>query len=245
MNRRQFGALAAAGLAQYPQLASAQGGVRSEGSPRRAPHVVLIGDSIFDNARYVAEGKSVTHHFQHQMPPGWNVTLRAVDGAVAGDVKSQLSNLPAGTTHIIMSVGGNDALRSSNLLEVSSTTVGDSLLRLAEATATFESRYRAALADVVARERPTMICTIYNPQFPDPKMQRAAIAGLALFNDCIIRAAVSQGVPVLDLRFICDAKEDFANPIEPSSRGGEKITAALIESIRRFEPATARTEIFK
>jgi hypothetical protein len=244
MNRRQFGALAVAGLAQYPHLASAQGN-RSDGFPRRSPHVVLVGDSIFDNARYVAEGQSVTHHFQRQMPPGWTVSLRAVDGAVASDIAGQLAKVPAKATHIVVSAGGNDALRSAKLLDAPSTTVGDGLLRLADAAASFEANYRTALTDVVARGLPTMVCTIYNPQFPEPKMQRAAIAGLALFNDCIIRAAVSAGVPVLDLRFVCDAKEDFANPIEPSSRGGEKITAALIESIRRFETATTRTEIFR
>jgi hypothetical protein len=48
-----------------------------------------------------------------------------------------------------------------------------------------------------------------------------------VFNDCITRAAFSRGLPVIDLRLICDQDEDYANPIEPSVRGGEKIAAAI------------------
>jgi hypothetical protein len=34
-------------------------------------------------------------------------------------------------------------------------------------------------------------------------------------------------LPVIDLRLICDRDEDYANPIQPSVRSGEKIAAAI------------------
>ena len=47
-----------------------------------AEHVVLIGDSIFDNGAYVAGGPDVVTQLRERLPQGWRATLGAVDGAV-------------------------------------------------------------------------------------------------------------------------------------------------------------------
>jgi hypothetical protein len=78
------------------------------------------------------------------------------------------------------------------------------------------------LTEVLARGLPTAICTVYYPRFPEAALQKVAVAGLTVFNDCIVRAALAHGLPLLDLRSICTEEEDYANPIEPSARGGEK-----------------------
>ncbi len=48
--------------------------------------VVLLGDSIFDNAAYVAGGPDVIKQVQAYLPAGWEGILRAVDGHVTTDV---------------------------------------------------------------------------------------------------------------------------------------------------------------
>jgi hypothetical protein len=35
---------------------------------------------------------------------------------------------------------------------------------------------------------------------------------------------------VIDLRFVCSSPEDYANPIEPSSKGGAKIARCIVAS---------------
>jgi hypothetical protein len=50
-----------------------------------------------------------------------------------------------------------------------------------------------------------------------------------LFNDAITRAAFSRALPLIDLRLICDEPADYANPIEPSEQGGDKIAAAIAQ----------------
>ena len=50
-------------------------------------HVVLLGDSIFDNAAYVAGGPDVVKQLRAALPNDWRATLNALDGAV-GDRKS-------------------------------------------------------------------------------------------------------------------------------------------------------------
>jgi hypothetical protein len=70
------------------------------------------------------------------------------------------------------------------------------------------------------------VCTIYDtpPSAPDHAVLRSAIA---LFNDCITRAAFERGVDLIDLRLVCSEDADYANPIEPSSAGGRKIAGAI------------------
>ena len=62
-------------------------------------HIVLLGDSIFDNAVYVgSKGKSVVQHLQNKIPTGWNATLCAIDGAVIKGVSRQISTIPKDAT---------------------------------------------------------------------------------------------------------------------------------------------------
>src|SRR4051812_49212957 len=79
-------------------------------------HVVLLGDSIFDNARYVPGGPSVVEHLRRHLPAGWKATLLARDGAGTAELPRQLERVPTDGTHLVVSVGGNDALDHSGLL---------------------------------------------------------------------------------------------------------------------------------
>ena len=97
---------------------------------------------------------------------------------------------------------------------------------------------------LLGRGLPAAVCTIYDPRFPDPVRQCLAVAGLALFNDAIARAAFARGLPLLDLRLICDAPGDYANPIEPSVQGGAKIARAIAELATTHDFARRRPEVF-
>src|SRR5947209_17191911 len=89
-------------------------------SPHRGvpmSYVVLLGDSIFDNARYVPDRPPVIEQVRRGLPPGWQASLLAVDGHLTRDVPRQLARLPADATHLFVSVGGNDALVESGILD--------------------------------------------------------------------------------------------------------------------------------
>ena len=195
------------------------------------PHVVLVGDSIFDNAAYVAGGPDVVAQLRPVLPAGWSATLCAVDGAAVGDVEGQLGRLPRDATHLVVSAGGNDALGHADLLNRPARSAAEVLNQLANAAAAFETRYRRMLAALLARRLPTTVCTIYNGNFPDLLTQRLAATALTVFNDAILRAAIETRTPVIDLRLVCDEAADYANPIEPSVRGGAKIAAAITRAL--------------
>src|SRR5262249_48441731 len=106
-------------------------------------HVVLLGDSIFDNARYVPDGPPVSEQVRQALPEGWRVTLLAVDGEISSDVARQLRKLPSDSTHLIASAGGNDALAEIRILEQRAGTVGAAMRQIQESRIQFEIAYRA------------------------------------------------------------------------------------------------------
>jgi lysophospholipase L1-like esterase len=190
-------------------------------------HVVLLGDSIFDNRAYVKKGDpDVVAQLREELPGGWDATLLAVDGDVTSGVARQLRSLPRDATHLVVSVGGNDALGFAHLLQMGSKSVAESLILLANAQDQFEADYRSMIDAVAAVGLPVAVCTIYDTPPSEPG-QRVIKSALALFNDRITRAAFARGISVIDLRLICDEDADYANPIEPSAHGGSKIARAI------------------
>jgi len=189
-------------------------------------HVVLLGDSVFDNAAYVAGGPDVAKQLRNLLPSGWQVTLGAVDGSVTSGVERQLGRLSPDASHLVISAGGNDALGYASILEARAQSVAEAVDRLASVRERFGQDYERMIDRVMERRLPTAVCTIYDTRIPQPRW-RLVVTALSVFNDCITRAAFARDLPVIDLRLLCDQDEDYANPIEPSVRGGEKIAAAI------------------
>ena len=207
-------------------------------------HVVLLGDSIFDNAAYVNGAPDVVQQLRAILPEGWQATLCAVDGSMTINVPRQLEKLPNNTDFLIVSIGGNDAIDASAVLAREARSVADAVQLLADTADQFEYNYQMMLRAVLSRQLPTALCTIYYPRFPEPDFQRVAVTALTVFNDCIIRAAFTHGLPLIDLRLICDDAADFANPIEPSVPGGAKIAAAIKRVVTQHDFTRQQTQIF-
>jgi hypothetical protein len=153
-------------------------------------HVVLLGDSIFDNAVYVPDRPPVIEQVRRGLPTGWKGTLVAVDGHTVEDIATQLPRVPTDATHLVVSVGGNDALMASGLLQERASTVGAALARIAGALGDFRGAYTSMLAKVLALGKPTAVCTVYDAVPMLGAAERAALAG---FNDVISHFARGRG----------------------------------------------------
>jgi len=218
---------------------------RGETSESRAmPLAVLLGDSVFANAAYVGGGPDVIAQLRQRLPAGWQASLAAVDGAVMADIPRQLDRVPPDATHLVISVGGNDALRVSAVLSAPSRSVTDSLEQLWSVRDQFTQGYRAMLDAVGRRGLPFAVSTIYDPRYPDPSQRRIGTAALCVINDAILREAATRGWSILDLRLVCDDDGDFANPIEPSAQGGWKIAGAIVSLLTGHDFANTRSAIF-
>jgi hypothetical protein len=206
-------------------------------------HVILLGDSIFDNARYVPGQPPVIDQLRQALPPGWQVSLLAVDGHTTEDVANQLTGLPPGATHLVVSAGGNDALGEISILRETARTVGEAFGIFHRVRARFRESYRAMLRVLLALEKPIAVCTVYDaiPGLGPP--EQAALAG---FNEVILREAFSAGLPVIDLRLVCDRRADYSHvsPIEPSVVGGAKIARVIAEVVTTHEFGRRRSMIY-
>ena len=193
-------------------------------------HVVLLGDSIFDNACYVPGRPAVIDQVRQALPHGWLATLLAVDGHSTEDVVRQLGGLPASATHLVVSAGGNDALGESGILGEDTGTVGEALALVHEVRTRFRRSYRAMLQALSAVGKPMAVCTVYDAV---PGLAAAEQTALAGFNEIILREAFLAGLPVIDLRLVCDRPADYSDvsPIEPSAVVGAKIARVIAEVV--------------
>lgn len=195
-------------------------------------HVVLLGDSVFDNGAYVRPGEpDVLAQVRAKLSNDWRVTMLAVDGTVTTGVERQMARLPEDASHLILSVGGNDALGSSGILRESARSVAEVMTRIADVRESFARSYRKMLDMVVSYRLPTALCTIYDTRFPSPQEQRHVVASLSVFNDVITRETFSRRLALIDLRLICRDHDDYANLIEPSAKGGDKIAGAISQVV--------------
>jgi hypothetical protein len=223
-------------------LVALTGRARAE---RKMAKLALLGDSIFDNKSYVAPGDpDVIAQLERALPGGWGATLLARDGSIMSDIPGQLGQLSADTTHLVVSIGGNDALGYSAVLRERAQSTAESLTRLSAIQAEFRTRYAQMLDTLLARKLAAACCTIYDPRYADPTERRIASTALSLLNDGIIREAALRRVPLLDLRAICDEDSDFANPIEPSASGGEKIARAIARFVTEGAFDVRRSIVF-
>ena len=189
-------------------------------------HIVLLGDSSFDNSPYVGSDPDVSAHLRGLLPPGGRVTLLAVDGATSRGVPDQAAGIPADATHLVLSVGGDDALMRVDVLETRVASSGEAFLLL--------------VAAVLARGLPLVVCAIYNASFPEVDYQRCVQVAVAVYDDVIIRVATEHGLPVIDLRAVCSDPADYVLDIEPSAAGGARIAAAIFRAVTEPDAPGAR-----
>ena len=107
-------------------------------APGRSYHIVLLGDSIFDNAAYVGDEPDVIARLRAILLPGWAASLCAVDGIVAAQLPTQISRIPLDATHLVLSLGGNDALWHEYLIHAQEAHASELLLPFASALDSFE-----------------------------------------------------------------------------------------------------------
>lgn len=215
-------------------------------------HIVLLGDSIFDNAPYVSAGMHVHAQLESLLEPQHRVSLLARDGSTLADMMAQvaqvaqvarLAELPEPADWLVVSCGGNDVLGLVGAMQAPAHSVIEAVGLLAKWQAGFRRDYRRMLNIVLSRRKPVALATIYDGV---PGLDPGLRTALALFNDVILREAVAHRLPVLDLRLVCDEPGDYAavSPIEPSAQGGAKIAAAIAHLVHVHDPAASQTSVY-
>jgi hypothetical protein len=169
----------------------------------------------------------VGHQLRECLPDHWGLDVLAEDGATTTDIERQLDGMPKGATHLLLSVGGNDALLRADILASPVDSSQEAFQLLCEAAQAFGSNYKRVLRQCLRFDLPMAICTIYEGSFDNQSVRQTTSAALTAFNDVIYRAAVEKKLPVLELRAVCNQAQDFVRSIEPSAVGGMKIAKTV------------------
>ena len=206
-------------------------------------HIVLAGDSIFDNMAYVNQGQAVIELLTKKSNGDFKATLVAEDGAVTSDLARQFDQMPPDMTHLYISSGGNDALESAYLLAENVSTAFEAMGIFAKVVEEFQRQYRSMLNNAVTRAGNIVLCSIYDSI---PGYDKEPLTALKLFNEVILREAFAFGLPVMDLRLICEEPEDYSSisPIEPSGQGGDKISDVIVNLLRQHNFSTGTSTIW-
>ena len=206
-------------------------------------HVILAGDSIFDNANYVPGEPCVADQLGKRLDGRFSVNLIAVDGDYVSDVWRQACSIPERATHVVVSAGGNDALLHAHKLRNDHLTSVDLFKEWSDIQAEFRRDYQQMLDAFLTFRLHTAICTVYDAV---PTVSAIEVTALSLFNDVITAEAIARGLPIVDLRRVCVDPGDYSpiSPIEPSCRGGEKIAAAIEKMLELHNFSDGRTSIY-
>jgi len=198
-------------------------------------NIALAGDSIFDNDGYVPNGPGVIEQLRTSMPKDWSAVKIAVDGDCIRHVYSRVENFPSYITDLVLSIGGNDALGYSSILN-GAKSLNDIPSLVATPAAEFRANYQTLLDHLLSLKTKLHVCTIYTAvPFENLLWRQFVPPALNIFNAIIKEEAISRNIGVIEIDKICTEEEDYSkiSPIEPSAIGGQKIVNAIIDHLKR------------
>jgi len=196
--------------------------------------LALIGDSILDNDIYVSEGKSIYDFLKLYLPQEFKLTKLAIDGATSDTVKAQLENIPESITHIVISIGGNDALKLIPLLDEKTEDLNSALSKITPSVEHFRKNFSFILKQLSNLNSDNnlnlYVLNIYN-SIPKLEIEKKLI--ISIFNDVISEEATRLSIPIIDLRSLLIENSDFStlSPLEPSEIGGNKIAKKIMSKL--------------
>lgn len=175
-------------------------------------YVILMGDSVLNNANYVPSGKSVVDILKKKISNVLNVSK---DGATISDLYGQLDKIPSklnkAETYIFISAGGNDILNKQS--ELSNADI----IKLFNRYMDFLKALRIKLGSTKIN-----IMNLYLPANPRYQSYKASIDQWnKLLNENSTK--IGEIYNVVDLYSLLTTPKDFIYDIEPSESASEKL----------------------
>ena len=190
------------------------------------PKVVLFGDSILNNSRYVSLGNSVGASLRDIYGP--NLKMYAQDGASINNVYAQLEQFSTYNNedprtddlHIVISAGGNNMLNAMQVHALNDASVDK-----------FASQY-SRLITYVCKLCPNAHVYLLNVYYPVNKPYDKIAKYVTRWNDTVKTMIGEKDRTILiSIDEICTEEEDFTNDIEPSLIGGKKIADLIVQNV--------------
>ena len=179
-------------------------------------NIVLIGDSILNNANYVPSEKSVVDILKTKTQKVFNF---AKDGATISDCYGQLDKIPTDLnttdTYVFISAGGNDILNKRGQLDSSEIT------KLFNSYMDFIKALRVKLGSAKIN-----ICNLYLPANPRYNTYKSSIEQ---WNQLIKEnsSKIGEMYNIINVDTLLTTPDDFVYDIEPSEIASQKIANVI------------------
>lgn len=174
--------------------------------------IILLGDSMLNNSKYVKPGHSIEDIL---IKRDCEVFVFAQDGAKIVDVYSQLDNIlinfNTANTYIFLSIGGNDILNNEINNEININNLFEKYKRLINSI-----KSKLPKTNIIA-------LTLYYPA--DYKQYENIIK---IWNSNIKKLMDKN---IIETDKLINNKIDIVYSIEPSFIGGQKIVNAILQKI--------------
>lgn len=208
------------------------------------PTIVLLGDSSFNNVKFVPKGASILEILRARLPEGTKAVSRALDGNSILDVYSQANKLSSEASHLFVSVGMSDAMKHEGIYfkkGVNAISLFEQFALIGEG---FRDKYEAMVRNLLNLRLPVTISTLYAPNPPHQNMRHALAAGTAVFNEAILDVARTFGLPILDMHALVHAPGDYADPMHPSAEAGARIAERIAHIAATHDFAARRIVVY-
>src|SRR5205814_2105899 len=133
------------------------------------------------------------------LPPQWSASLLAVDGATTDDVTDQMRRLPGEATHLVLSVGGNNALVHASMLDLPASSMAQSVGYLADVAVEFETSYRSTVEACLCLMDGGHWSLVYSAGWNGRKLSRSCTndnSSAPAMNSTRIASIASRGLPL-------------------------------------------------
>jgi hypothetical protein len=181
-------------------------------------HIVLMGDSMFDNKNYVYYNETVSKHL---MEYHYNTINVAKDGAVISDLKKQLKKIPKKMQNkdnlLFISIGGNNILNAYSLKE---DNFGDVTI-----IKDIFDHYKTIIDKIILTTKMSVI--LLDLYYPPKKEEYFKL--IDWWNMYLKQFANERNLPILEVSEILNKGDNFVNDIEPSNKGGKILSKAIYE----------------
>ncbi len=238
-------------------------------------HAVLMGDGQFNNQAHCGDGLSLIGVLRAGLLEGNAVSQTAMEGSYVQEIIYQLQIMSKDATHLFISAGANESqsafyyfrgsfaleqiqkqplparpvtpgrrINAFNQIQSTLRTVNSMMGVMGKFQGEFQISYSRMLKAALDSGRRVTLCTIAEPQNGLDTPYKVLMSA---FNDVIIQLAVQNGLPVLDIRAICNEKSDYISECsrELSEQGGQKMAVAINWILENHDFRDAKTVVYR
>ena len=181
--------------------------------------VILMGDSIYENSKYVPLNDSVYNQLKEKHK---NTHIVAKDSSEVRDLNSQFIEaekyIKGDKPYLFISIGGNDILKKHNIMKNNMKKHLNDLF----------NSYKNILSNNKNKYN-IVLTTIYKPYL---KKYRKYDKNIEYWNNRIKELSVGEGYAIFNIHNIVYKHDHFVMEIEPSSKSSKLIAEGIINKLR-------------